>query len=498
MNEKILFWIGDAIYRFGISKALIENYDCLPYAVIDVDHKQKRFFETQKLVNFEKKWFYRDHVILDANKRPDLEYLAEFEEKYKINLWDVIYSERYFYKFNETNFSSSLVLSILTQECKLFETVLDDIKPDFLVIGTTDLHHNHLLYQLCKSKDIGTLMMTGARFGFKELICTKPDNFDGLIHPVFPDNVPERDFPILQKYLQKFDNVKQINRFKQNLQVPVVEKLRKLLKLLFEYGDVKFQDQFEHYGMNGKKIFLLLMTSKIQKYKVRSFLEKNTTKQINPEDRFVYFPLHTEPERALSIAAPYYTNQIEVITNIAKSLPVDHKLYVKDHPGMAFKGGKGRTISFFQEILDLPNVVLLHPSINQREILKKCSLVVTINGTTGLEAAFFGKPTVAFATSLYSNLKSVRIVKEFQELRNAIEEMLAYTFDPDDLNNFVEFIEKNSFEVDRKLLISDFRNRFLYRELDNQEMKQYFQLHEESFLTIAQEYIRKIQKLTKK
>ena len=37
-------------------------------------------------------------------------------------------------------------------------------------------------------------------------------------------------------------------------------------------------------------------------------------------------------ERSLLITAPYFVNQIEVIRNIAKSLPINFKLFVKEHP----------------------------------------------------------------------------------------------------------------------------------------------------------------------
>ena len=496
MNDKLLCWIGDAVYRFGIVKAIHDNYKCDLYSILDIDYRQKKFFENQKLVNFQKIWYYRDYVDLTGNQKPDIEFLQKFEERYGINLWNIIYSERYFYKYNTHSFSYDDLLRIIEQECKLFEKVIDDVQPQFLIIGTTDLHHNHLLTELCRAKNVKVLMSGGARFGYRELICEEPDKLSSIIYAKkIVGKKNEKTFEELRSYLTKFDNVKQITEFRKNLEVPISEKIRKFFELIFVYGGAKYRNQFERIGMTRKKIIGEIIRNRFNKRSTSSFVNRHLNKKLDSTTPFVYYPLHTEPERALSIAAPFYTNQIEVITHIAKSLPVGYNLYVKDHPGMSFKAGPGRTISFYNQIMDLPNVKLLHPEVSQDEILKSCSLVITINGTTGLEAAFYGKPTLTLVETLYSHLPSVITIKTPEDLPHAIIQALEKKVEPSSLEEFVNFIEANSFEIDRKLLYSDFRNKFLYKEIDANEMKSYFKDHNSSFETIGLEYISKIKKI---
>ena len=50
-----------------------------------------------------------------------------------------------------------------------------------------------------------------------------------------------------------------------------------------------------------------------------------------------------------------------------------------------------RPIEFYDSILSLPNVKLIHPSVKNFDLLKNCKLVTLINATTGLEALFFKK-----------------------------------------------------------------------------------------------------------
>ena len=58
----------------------------------------------------------------------EFEYLENFEKKYSINLWQLGFNERLFYQYNDFyKFSQNEILSILEKECKLYESILDDV-----------------------------------------------------------------------------------------------------------------------------------------------------------------------------------------------------------------------------------------------------------------------------------------------------------------------------------------------------------------------------------
>ena len=65
---------------------------------------------------------------------------------------------------------------------------------------------------------------------------------------------------------------------------------------------------------------------------------------------------------------------------------------------------KWRPLSFYKTLLSLPNVRFLHPSFDSLTAIKNSSLVITIAGSSGLEAAFYEKPSIIFADVSYSNL----------------------------------------------------------------------------------------------
>ena len=139
--QKILFWLDAEMIHFPIMKYMQDVLDAEFSAVLDVPIPLKKFFEKQKIVSFAKKWYYRDNIHLNSTEY-DINYLKEFETKYKINLWQVAFNERNFYRFWKFHkFSKNEILSILEQECRFFESILDDYKPDYFLLKLYLLYH---------------------------------------------------------------------------------------------------------------------------------------------------------------------------------------------------------------------------------------------------------------------------------------------------------------------------------------------------------------------
>ena len=88
-----------------------------------------------------------------------------------------------------------------------------------------------------------------------------------------------------------------------------------------------------HFSYYGRTKFRVLYHSIIEVLKTRSrtkFIDKNFLEEIHHEN-FIFFPLQLDPERTILIDAPFFTNQLELVRNTAKSLPIGYKLYVKTH-----------------------------------------------------------------------------------------------------------------------------------------------------------------------
>ena len=203
MTDKILFWMDSNLIYFGLSKILKENYDAQYYAITDYSEQMKSFFSKQKIMEFEKKWSYRDNVYLQK-KKPDIEYLKKFEKKYGIDLWKLAYSERIFYKFNIYHkFKSDEILEIFEQECKFFEKVLDEAQPNFLIIKMVDYHHGLLLCKMCESKGIKILTMSPTRFANRYMITEEAGLLDSKYETEY-DETKNKSLEELRNDIKKY------------------------------------------------------------------------------------------------------------------------------------------------------------------------------------------------------------------------------------------------------------------------------------------------------
>ena len=82
MTKKILLYINANFTHFAIAYYLQKKYDCQLFAIIDITHKPKKFFEEQKLVKFEKIWYYHDNIKTDNEHNET--FLKESEKKYNM------------------------------------------------------------------------------------------------------------------------------------------------------------------------------------------------------------------------------------------------------------------------------------------------------------------------------------------------------------------------------------------------------------------------------
>jgi hypothetical protein len=271
--------------------------------------------------------------------------------------------------------------------------------------------------------------------------------------------------------------------------------LKAILKFLF-LSNTNIKTHYTYYGRTKFSVLKRTIVSTIKKRLRESFINKNLIRDIKNTKPLIYFPLQEEPERGLLIQAPNYTNQIEVITNIAKALPAGYELYVKEHPGSVFR--EWRSISDYKKIMKLPNVRVIHPSVKSKDMIEKSSLVIVISSTTGLEATFYNKPSIIFADLDYSILPSVHKIESITELPSAIKTSLKKEVNLSDLNHYINLIEANSLELDYDAINLDFMHSFHHGgnladvEIPINKMKLFLERHNADFDKIAAEFLKKI------
>lgn len=439
----------EGILNLGVARYLQENYNCQLFALIDTNNHTKKFFQDQKIVNFHKTWYFRDHII-KSNKNPDIDYLSNFEKIYNIHLWKIVHGDRILTNHDGTNnyhkFQRSEILQILEQECKLYEQILDDIKPDFAIIKNPDYSQSQILLELCQSRNILVLTLGSSRLGTSSIISNEVDIMDNA-DKIFQGASDKKfeSFEEFQKLLRGY-NTQIKTMIKESDSNLTQKKIRAGWYMLTKVLNDEYRKFYVNYGRTRLQVLINESNLILKRWRREHFINKNLKRELNYDTKFLYFPLQLQPERTILLDSPHYTNQLELISQMSRSIPIDFKLYVKEHPSQSLHNW--RESSFYKKIQSIPNVELFHPSVSSQEILKHCSLVFSINGTSCLEAAFYGKPSIVFDDVLYSLLPSVFRVKSYECLTDIIQQALKTKVSISDLNKYVNAVLDNSFNFD--------------------------------------------------
>ena len=292
-NSKIIFWISDDLSVLGIPKILQEKYNFDIFGIFDITDKPKKFLKKQKLINFSKIWFFHDHIN-KTNQRPDREFLKLIEEKYKVDLRLLASNERFFNKFNEFyKFSPDEILLILEQECKLFEKILDEVKPDFLIMTYTTLHHNELFYRICQARGVKILMLRQSYLRDRWIIASDDYSID---HTEYDVKHNFGSLSEIQNYVKKYDATQQLSSYTKTFQSSKLKYLQSVLKYLFS-DNSNVKTHFTYYGRTKFAVLRITLINVIKKKYRQYFINKNLIRNIENKKPFIYFALQSEPER---------------------------------------------------------------------------------------------------------------------------------------------------------------------------------------------------------
>ena len=121
-------------------------------------------------------------------------------------------------------------------------------------------------------------------------------------------------------------------------------------------------------------------------------------------ERYVYFPLHLQPELTTSALGGEFADQISAIEELSSILPNDLYLYVKENPKQneAYRGKL-----FFKRLKKLKNVRYIKRTYNSSKLIQDSEFVAVINGTAGWEAIFAKKSILIFGYAWFSSFKGV-------------------------------------------------------------------------------------------
>lgn len=126
-------------------------------------------------------------------------------------------------------------------------------------------------------------------------------------------------------------------------------------------------------------------------------------KKPDMERKFIYLPLHFTPEVTDMYYGRDYSHHEGFVVNLAKRLPSNCCLYVKEHTSMVGY----RELDFYKKLQALPNVEVIHPSVSTFDLIQNSEAVLTVTGSAGWEGYLLGKPVIVLGHVFYNFLPGV-------------------------------------------------------------------------------------------
>ncbi len=288
----------------------------------------------------------------------------------------------------------------------LFENKLSKNNSNISNIFKKIIYHNEIFLQKYKEK-----VLESNHLEIKKMFLPKRDHF--LVN----------NLKRVKKFSILFFLYFQFRQFVVYLPRVILKSLRDFYLYLFVSKD-KTKIYLEDFWKNPKKNFsdsatlkifrdLELFRSDFKKYKLLKIYDSKT-KKLSLEKKFIYFPLHYQPEATTYPFGNHFIDQLNAIKLLSSYIPDDFLIYVKEHPD-TFNVGReswiigdfSRDKNFYEDLEKIKKVNLVPLDMSTLDLTKKSFAISTIAGAVGLEAVLQNKPALIFGSTWYEDCEGI-------------------------------------------------------------------------------------------
>ena len=340
--------------------------------------------------------FTRDLLPQIDNGPPDLAWLEQRERELGVSLARMIASERHLLK-GRTYTQIQRMVEVALRE---IAAAYDRAKPDFVYTEDVSCFHSYVHYILAKERGIpfwriGTGRLPN-RLAIYDRGLQKLGRIDDLYHEILARGLTDAERAIATDYVAKFRN--------RPARMPgmdvrgarpgiALSDLGRLVTSVRHYlGDPGNPTAIPPWQVLRQRL------TRIARVAVAD--RADIFEPPVPGEKYLLYPLHFQPEASTLVQAPLYMDQVPLLQDIARSLPIGHRLYVKEH--VSSRGR--RPLSFYRELKKIEQVRLLSPNEDTWSLIRGAAVVAVITGTAGWEGLLFDKPVITFGDVFFNEL----------------------------------------------------------------------------------------------
>lgn len=380
---------------------------------VTTNHKESSVVKSfySDAITFETSTYLKEHWNEFSEDK-----LGYFEKKYECApIWKYIYIDRFL-----INRDYNYVVKITVGLFSFFENIFKKYKIDYYyseTIATLQCYIAYLVGKKTNTKYYGHMLARELDNTHHFVFNDPYQNICGFNNNYLTIEYSEKEIKQASKFLDDFEK----NMIKPSF--VNVQRVKPKIKLKDITIPIKYIKNFFNKSLNEKFSYMYYKSySSVWNPIVYYFRYKKCKKYYTLADytrKYIYFPLHYQPEASTLVCAEKYEKQLYYIDSIAKSLPADTVLYVKEH----FAKLGNRDENFYKELKKYPNVILIDPFEDSKTIIKESSAVVTLTGTAGFEAMLLRKPVFVAGNVFYSNAPGIINIDDiYQNIINKLNE----------------------------------------------------------------------------
>jgi hypothetical protein len=364
---------------------------------------------------------------------------------------------------------------------KYWTACINYLKPDLVVSDyVPHIVFDYVLYLLCKFHNIKFVAFRGSPFLGRAIpltdILSIGDIFD-------------------EEYVKIVNSGSGIELLKQNLPNEIIESYEKV-KLDYDFAKPDYMKKhlLEHEKSSGflsltKKFILDMMQSKNRYFGKDGFFLKGFSTSFKQRSKnienssstifnyailklkanqyktklknyynslviepdfavpFVIVYLHYQPEMTSSPAGDIFVDQRLCIELLAKNLPSDYLIYVKEHPSQFYShigGHMGRIQEFYDDLRKYPQVCFMPLHVDPFALLTHSRAVATVTGTSAWEAMVLGKPVINFGLAWYEKYVGVLKIVDEKSAAKIMQFIENFKFDERNLLAYLNAFSKKT------------------------------------------------------
>ncbi|WP_438462259.1 capsular polysaccharide export protein, LipB/KpsS family [Marinomonas sp. PE14-40] len=345
----------------------------------------------------------------------------------------------------KTKFNHQEIQNIIYNSLKDIDELFDKAAPDLVVTFVPVTFGDYLLNMVAEVRGIKCLILRSAKINnfvtFSETVTAYSDAFANLYNSI---KNKERENPFSLAASEFLTNARKAPLEYEGSVISANSKSKDLFKryCLGFAGVIRDKVNQRNCKVDNHvpgKFNSYLHSNLLREYKIwknEKILKSRTISLEEIDGDFVFFPMHSEPEIALSVYGIDHQNQIETIRRVAQSIPIHWKVIVKEHP----RSVSYRSEGYYNALLNIPNVYFAPAKNKPYHWILKAKIITVISGFVGIEASILGKPVIVLGDVNFSLLppSMVRNVDSMKDYYSCFKELIeSYKIDDSALISYI-------------------------------------------------------------